>query len=121
MFELLDLERGARLYDGVMGLRALYRQKLGLAWRDQKYETLIADFEGEMRDTCDFIGVAWDAQMADFAELAKARLIKTPSSIQVTRGLYREGAGQWRAYAQYLAPAMAILKPWIAQFGYPED
>jgi len=56
--------------------------------------------------------------MKNFAELSKARTIKTPSSVQVLKGLYREGAGQWRKYEVSLAPAMPILKPWIEAYGY---
>jgi len=118
MFELLDLERGARLYAAVMTLSMLYRQKLGLGWHMLRYESLVGDFEGEVRRACDFIGLEWDERMQDFAALSRTRTIKTPSSIQVVRGLYREGAGQWRAYASQLAPAIAILEPWIRRFGY---
>jgi tetratricopeptide (TPR) repeat protein len=118
MFALLKLEGAARFYGGVMGLSALYRGKLGLAWRDLRYETLVEQFEEETRSVCDFIGVTWNAQMIDFAELARKRTIKTPSSTQVVRGLYREGAGQWRNYATQLAPAIAILQPWIEKYGY---
>jgi tetratricopeptide (TPR) repeat protein len=121
MFELLDLERGARLYSAVMTLSMLYREKLGLAWHTMRYETLIDDFEGETRRVCDFIGLEWDARMQDFAALSRDRTIKTPSSTQVVRGLYREGAGQWQAYAPQLAPAIAILEPWVRCFGYEAD
>ena len=115
MFELLDLERGARFYAAVMDLAAVYRDKLDLAWHPLRYESLVADFEGEMRGVCDFIGVAWNEQMRDFAERPKSRTIKTPSSTQVVRGLYREGAGQWRNYESELAPALPILAPWIGR------
>jgi tetratricopeptide (TPR) repeat protein len=118
MFELLDLERGARLYAAVMTLSMLYREKLGLAWHTLRYETLVDDFEGEMRRVCEFIGLEWDARMQDFGALSRDRTIKTPSSTQVVRGLYREGAGQWQAYASQLAPAIAILEPWVRRFGY---
>jgi tetratricopeptide (TPR) repeat protein len=121
MFELLDLERGARLYSAVMTLSMLYREKLGLPWHTLRYETLVRDFEGEMRRVCDFIGLEWDARMRDFAALSRDRTIKTPSSTQVVRGLYREGAGQWQAYASQLAPAIAILEPWVRRFGYETD
>ena len=117
MFELLDLERGARLYAEVMDLSAIYRRTLGLAWHQLRYESLVEDFEGEMRKVCDFLGVEWDEQMRNFAELSRARTIKTPSSVQVLRGLYREGAGQWRRYETQLAPALPILQPWIERYG----
>jgi hypothetical protein len=38
--------------------------------------------------------------------------------VQVLRGLYREGAGQWRRYEAQLAPAIPILQPWIERYGY---
>jgi tetratricopeptide (TPR) repeat protein len=120
MFELLDLERGARLYAAVMTLSMLYREKLGLAWHTLRYESLVGDFEGEVRQVCNFIGLEWDERMQDFAALSRARTIKTPSSIQVVRGLYQEGAGQWQAYASQLAPAIAIVEPWIRRFGYED-
>lgn len=118
MFELLDLERGARLYSEVMDLSAIYRRTLGLNWHQLRYESLVEDFEGEMRKICDFLGVEWDEQMRNFAELSRARTIKTPSSVQVLRGLYREGAGQWQRYEAQLAPALPILQPWIERYGY---
>ena len=117
MFELLDLERGARFYDAVMRLSQIYRQRLGLAWYDVRYESLVADFDTEMRAISEFIGLEFDERMRDFAELSKARTIKTPSSTQVVRGLYK-GSGQWEPYAQQLAPAIAILEPWVEKFGY---
>src|SRR5882757_1745091 len=118
MFELLSLERGARLYSEVMDLSAIYRRTLGLAWHQLRYESLVDDFEGRMREVCGFLGVEWDEQMRNFAELSRARTIKTPSSVQVLRGLYREGAGQWRRYEAQLAPALPILQPWIERYGY---
>ena len=118
MFELLDLERSARLYSEVMDLSAIYRRTLGLNWHRLRYESLVEDFEGEMRKICDFLGVEWDEQIRNFAELSRARTIKTPSSVQVLRGLYQEGAGQWRRYEAQLAPALPILQPWIERYGY---
>lgn len=121
MFELLGLERGARFYDAVMALAAQYRRTLGLAWREVRYESLVADFEGEMQQICSFLGVAWDEQMRDFAALSRRRTIKTPSATQVVRGLYREGRGQWENYAPQLAPASTILAPWIERYGYAQE
>jgi tetratricopeptide (TPR) repeat protein len=119
MFELLDLERGARFYDAVMKLAAIYRARLNLAWHDVRYESLVADFDGETRAISAFLGLDFDERMRDFAELSKARTIKTPSSTQVVRGLYK-GSGQWEPYAEHLAPALAILAPWVEKFGYAD-
>jgi hypothetical protein len=56
--------------------------------------------------------------MRDFAEHAKFRTIRTPSSIQVVRGINSEGVGLWRHYEREMAPALAILAPWVKAFGY---
>ncbi|HJW40089.1 MAG TPA: sulfotransferase [Rhizomicrobium sp.] len=118
MFEFLDIERAARFYDSVMALCAVYREKFELEWRQTRNETLVEDFEGEARAICGFIGLPWDAQMNDFAEHAKSRTIRTPSSIQVVRGINREGVGVWRHYRDEMAPALPVLTPWVEAFGY---
>ena len=54
--------------------------------------------------------------LKDFADTERA--IATPSSAQVGRGLYDEGVGQWRRYANAMDPVMPILQPWVDKFGY---
>ncbi|HEY2070427.1 MAG TPA: sulfotransferase [Rhizomicrobium sp.] len=121
MYELTSLPTAATYYDAVMGLGAIYRDKLGLETRDTKHESLIADFEGETRAICEFLGVSWREEMANFASRAQTNTSNTPSGAQVARGLSREGADQWRRYAAELAPVLPTLAPWVARFGYPED
>ena len=118
MFEFLDIARAARFYDAVMTLSAVYREKLGLAWLQVRNESLIEDFERRAREVCEFIGVEWNAQMRDFAEHAKSRIIKTPSSVQVVRGINADSVGLWRHYEKEMAPALPILAPWVKTFGY---
>jgi tetratricopeptide (TPR) repeat protein len=118
MFEFLDIERAARFYDSVMALCTVYREKFELEWRQTRNETLVEDFEGEAGAICGFIGLPWNDQMNDFAEHAKSRTIRTPSSIQVVRGINREGVGVWRHYRDEMAPALPVLTPWVEAFGY---
>jgi hypothetical protein len=59
-------------------------------------------------------------KLRHFSKKARLRGVATASAGQVERGLY-DGSGQWRDYAQYLEPALPILAPWIAQFGYELD
>jgi Tfp pilus assembly protein PilF len=120
MYEFCTLEGSARFYDAVMGLAELYREKLGLEIMDTRYEDLVADFEGQIRRICAFIGVEWHEAMRDIAARASERTLKTPSAPQLARGLY-DGGGRWRPYKEELAPVMAILQPWVKRFGYPAD
>jgi tetratricopeptide (TPR) repeat protein len=118
MFEFLDIERAARFYDAVMTLCRVYRDKLGLDWLQVHNEFLIDDFESRAQEICAFIGVPWNDQMRDFAEHAKFRTIRTPSSIQVVRGINSESVGLWRQYTREMAPAIPILAPWVKAYGY---
>ena len=49
-----------------------------------------------------------------FVGLGEAMLDRTP----VVRGLYNEGVGQWRRYADQMAPVQPLLAPWVERFGY---
>jgi Flp pilus assembly protein TadD len=118
MFEFLDIERAARFYDAVMTLVAVYHEKLGLNWLQVRNEGLIEDFERRAQEVCVFIGVDWSSQMRDFAEHAKSRTIKTPSSVQVVRGINADSVGLWRHYEKEMAPALPVLAPWVRTYGY---
>lgn len=118
MYQLLTLEGAAAYYDAVMRLSELYRELLPLPLHEVRYESLVEDFEGTAHAACDFLGVGWDAQMADFAARARTRDISTPSAAQVARGLNREGQGSWRRYREQMAPVLPLLEPWVQRFGY---
>ena len=118
MYQLLTLEGAAVLYEAVMRLSELYRQILPLPQHLIRYESLVEDFEGTCRTACDFLGLEWDPQMADFAARARTRGIATPSAAQVARGLNREGQGTWRRYREQMAPVLPLLEPWVQSFGY---
>ena len=118
MYQLLTLQGAAAYYDAVMRLSELYRELLPLPLHEVRYESLVEDFEGTARAACDFLGLDWDAQMADFAARAPMRGISTPSAAQVARGLNREGQGSWRRYREQMAPVLPLLEPWVQRFGY---
>ncbi|MEO8812486.1 MAG: sulfotransferase, partial [Caulobacteraceae bacterium] len=117
--EFLDLGGAARFYDAAMALFEIYRETLDVDPRIQGYEALVADFDGETRALCDFLGLDWSPAMAGFA--ARAGDVATPSGAQLARGLTAEGVGHWRRYRAELAPVLPILDPWARRFGYGAD
>jgi tetratricopeptide (TPR) repeat protein len=119
MYELTSLAGAAAYYENVMGLGGIYRGLLDLDTIETRHEDLLADFEAETRRICEFLGVAWRDEMKDFASRAQSSTSSTPSGAQVARGLSREGADQWRRYADELAPVLPGLAPWVSRFGYP--
>lgn len=121
MYQFVSLEGAARFYDGVMSLADRYRSLAPDRVHPVRYETLVTDFEGQVRAICVFAGLEWTEGLNDFAQTARSRTIRTPSAPQVRKGLYTSGAGQWRRYARHLAPVRAILAPWVASLGYDTD
>ncbi len=120
MYEFTALDTSAAYYAAVMDLMAVYRDKLALDLTETRHENLIADFDGETRRLCDFLGLEFRDEMRGFARRARTQNIDTPSSAQVARGLNSRGVAQWRRYGQQLAPILPVLAPFVARFGYPE-
>lgn len=116
-----SLEETVEAYVAVMGLWLAYRERLSLAWREVRYEDLVADFEGELRGVLGFLGLAWDQAVARYRDQATTRAVATPSYRQVTREIYRESIGRWRAYRDVLEPFQARLAPFVEAFGYAPE
>ena len=121
MYQFVSLEGAARFYDAVMSVADRYRRLAPDRVHPVRYETLVTDFERQVRAICAFSGLAWSEDMNDFAQTARSRAIRTPSAPQVRKGLYASGAGQWRRYAAHLAPVRATLQPWVETLGYDPD
>jgi hypothetical protein len=121
MYEFNSLERAARYYDAVMHAGEIYLDRLPLDVCRVKYEALVTDFDGVAQEACGFLNVDWTDDLRNFARTVGERRIATPSSVQIARGLYTEGVGQWRPYAFALQSVMPILQPWVEKFGYDPD
>jgi hypothetical protein len=120
-YELLDLGQAARFYGSMMRLAELLRPRQHLAEHRLTYERLIADFQGEARALCAFIGIDWRQELEAFGERGRRGEVASASAAQIARGLYADGAGQWRRYRKELAPVLPVLAPWVERFGYPAD
>ena len=112
-----ELEEAARHYDALMGLTELCRERLPLAFHEVRYDQLVTAFEPTVRQFAAFIGLEWTEAFRAFNRTALARGVRTASATQVRRGLY-DGRGQWRRYAEQLAPVLPILAPWVERFGF---
>ena len=115
--EYVTIERTARHYDAVMRLTELALDHLPLNYHIIQYHRLVQDFDAETQAMCAFAGLEWTEQVRSFDRTAAKRGVTTASAGQVTRGLY-DGTRQWEPYAEYLAPVLPILEPWLRKFGY---
>ncbi len=120
-FDFLSLDSCARFYASVMRLGEISRQLLVLELLEHRYEAMVEDFEGRVRAVCTFVGIEWSESLRNFDKRAPVAQLLSPSAAQIRRPLYGEGVGQWRRYADQLAPVLPILEPWVEKFGYPKD
>ncbi|MBY9064128.1 sulfotransferase [Sphingomonas yunnanensis] len=114
-----DLEETARHYDALMSLTERARATLPLAFHEVRYDQLVTDFAPTVRAMADVIGLPWTDDFERFDRTAQRRGVRTASATQVRRGLF-DGRGQWRRYAEQLAPVLPILRPWVERFGFAD-
>ena len=120
IYELLTIDGAARYYDAVMRVFMECTRLLPLEFCLVRHEDVVSGFTREMRRVCDFLGLAWDPAMGDFALRTREREALTPSTAQLAKGLNTEGVGHWRRYREQLEAAREILAPWVRQFYYEE-
>ncbi|MFN9738169.1 MAG: tetratricopeptide repeat-containing sulfotransferase family protein [Pseudomonadota bacterium] len=80
------------------------------------YERMVVDTDGEVRALLDHLGLPFDARCLRFFE--NDRPVRTASSEQVRRPIYREGVDHWRHYENWLGPLRQALGAAIDT--YPE-
>lgn len=89
------------------------------AAREVRYETLVSDFEPEMRAIAGFLELEWDERMLAPAAHARSKgFISTPSYSQVVQPLNSRSIGRWRPYADRLAAVLPIIQPYLDRWGY---
>lgn len=118
MYQFLTLPGAAAFYDATMAFKTALDAVAALDQRTVRHESLLADFEGEVKVICGFIGLEWREAMRDVAARTGDRAIATPSTAQLARGLNTDGMGQWRRHADHMGPALETLNPWVKRFGY---
>jgi hypothetical protein len=72
-----------------------------------QHESVVLDLEANVRRMLDFCGLDFEPQCVEFYNTERS--VRTPSSEQVRRPIFREGLDQWRNYEPWLNPLMAAL------------
>jgi tetratricopeptide (TPR) repeat protein len=74
-----------------------------------RYEDVVGDLEGETRRMLDHLRLEFEQACLRFNE--RTGPVRTASSEQVRRPLYRSSIGRWRRFEAYLAPLVEALGP----------
>lgn len=114
-----SLQSTTELYAQTMKVALAHAATSSLPIHTLRYEDLVADMPGRMRELLDFLGLPWDDDVLGYADKAKHRgRISTPSYAQVTEPINRKAVDRWRHYQRYLEPYLPTLAPYIERFGY---
>jgi predicted Zn-dependent protease len=73
------------------------------------YEDMVEDTEAQVRRLLDYCGLPFEEACLRFHE--NARTVRTVSSEQVRRPIFRDGLEQWRNYEAWLGPLKVALGP----------
>jgi tetratricopeptide (TPR) repeat protein len=71
------------------------------------HEDVVADLEGNVRRILDFCGLGFEQGCVDYHKTERS--VRTASSEQVRRPIYREGLDQWRHFEAWLGPLREAL------------
>jgi hypothetical protein len=71
------------------------------------YEDMVEDTESEVRRLLAYLGLPFEPACLEFHKTERA--VRTASSEQVRRPIFREGLDHWRSYEPWLAPLSASL------------
>ncbi|MBS0385898.1 MAG: sulfotransferase [Proteobacteria bacterium] len=108
-----DLGELGRYYRDYVGLMAHFDAVApGRIYRVQ-YERLVADTEAEVRRVLEYCGAPFEPTCLEF--YATERAVRTASSEQVRRPIYREALEQWRHYEPWLGPLREALGPAVTE------
>jgi tetratricopeptide (TPR) repeat protein len=102
-----DLEELGLYYRDYVELMAHFDEALPGRVHRVVYERLVEDTEGEVRRLLDGCGLPYEAGCLRFHE--NDRAVRTASSEQVRRPIFKDAVEHWRAYEPWLGPLKAAL------------
>ena len=105
-YDLADL---GRYYRDYVELMAHFDEVLPGRVHRVIYDDLVEDTEGAVRRLLDYCGLPFEAACLNFH--GNDRAVRTVSSEQVRRPIFRDGLDRWRPYEAWLGPLKAALGP----------
>jgi tetratricopeptide (TPR) repeat protein len=102
-----SLEDIGRYYRDYVELMAFFDEVFPVRVHRVIYEAMIEDTEGEVRRLLDYCGLPFEEGCLRFYE--NERDVRTASSQQVRKPIFREGVDHWRHYEPWLNPLKQVL------------
>ncbi|MDR3446467.1 MULTISPECIES: tetratricopeptide repeat-containing sulfotransferase family protein [unclassified Dyella] len=102
-----SMEDIARYYRTYLDLMAHWDKVLPGRVLRVHHEDVVDDLEGNVRRILDFCELPFEASCLDFHKTERS--VRTASSEQVRRPIFRDGLDQWTKYAHHLTPLKEML------------
>lgn len=102
-----DLEHLGQYYADYVRLMAHVDDVLPGRVHRVVYERMVDDTENEVRRLIEYCGLEFEPACLEFYKTD--RPVRTPSSEQVRRPIYRDATEEWRSYEKYLGPLKDAL------------
>ncbi len=109
-----DLRELGRYYADYVALMAHIDSVLPGRVHRVIYERMVDDPEGEVRRLLDYCGLPFEENCLQFYQ--NDRAVRTASSEQVRRPIFRDGVDQWRHFEPWLDPLKAALGPVLQEY-----
>lgn len=106
-FDMVELGKYFLDYDRLM---TYWRELFPSDILEVRYEELVMNQEKISRRLIDHIGLDWDGRCLDFHK--NTRAVRTASSAQVRRPIYKHSINRWKHYEKHLAPLASVLGHW---------
>ncbi len=103
------LEDIARYYRGYVGIMDHWDRVLPGKILRVQHEDVVENLERDVRRILEFCGLEFEPQCLEFHKTERS--VRTASSEQVRRPIYREGLDQWRNFEPWLDPLKSALAP----------
>ena len=81
-------------------------------------ENVVDDPEAEGSRAMEFLGLAWHPDQAQHQEVARRKVVFSPTYNDVAKPIHKRAVGRWQNYAAALAPLQEKLAPYYRAFGY---
>lgn len=111
-----ELETAAAHYAAVYDMWRYYKEDLGIACLEVRYEELVAEPEQQVRRLLDAINEPWDQACLAFHQ--NQRYARTASYAQVSEKMYTRSKYRYRNYLAHLMPIVSMLAPICEELGY---
>ena len=109
-----DLEHVGRYYADYVRLMAHIDAVLPGRVHRVIYERMVDDTEAEVRGLLDYCGLDFEPQVLEFYKTERA--VRTASSEQVRRPIYRDATEEWQRYEAHLSPLKEALGEVLATY-----